>query len=184
MTETEAIEQLKGGNIAGLELLVKMYQVRATQAAYLVVGDWQTAEDVVQSVFLYMYEHIRQFDSNRPFAPWFLRSVVNRACTVARDHKRSVSIDSEHSDPPTFAERLIAPDLIDSLETRQAVWAALCELPPEQRAVVVLRYYLDMDTDDIAEELACPAATVKWRLYMARRRLRLLLMPLWRAMFQ
>ncbi len=187
MTEAEAIDLLKHGDISGLELLVRTYQLRATQAAYLVVGDWQTAEDVVQTVFLQIYERIQQFESSRPFAPWLMRSVMNRACTVARRRKWTISIDSDGNDPNTgasFEDLLAAPDLMDSMETRQVVWAALGELPPAQRAVIVLRYYLDMAEDEMAEELDCPVATVKWRLYMARKRLRLLLMPLWRAMFQ
>jgi DNA-directed RNA polymerase specialized sigma24 family protein len=72
VTELEAIDRLKHGDIGGLEAIVKTYQLRATRAAYLVVGDWQTAEDVVQAAFLQVYERIDQFDASRPFAPWFV----------------------------------------------------------------------------------------------------------------
>jgi RNA polymerase sigma-70 factor (ECF subfamily) len=182
MTEQEAIERLKRRDISGLEVLVKTYQVRATQAAYLIVGDWQTAEEVVQATFLQVYERIDQFDSSRPFSPWLLRSVTNRASTVAKRHKWNVPLDNDAN--PSFEELLAAPDLIDNIETRNVVWAALGQLPPAQRAVIVQRYYLDMDENEMAEELDCPPATVKWRLYMARKRLRMLLQPLWEAMFR
>jgi RNA polymerase sigma-70 factor (ECF subfamily) len=185
VTEQEAIERLKRRDISGLELLVKTHQLRATQSAYLIVGDWQTAEDVVQATFLQLYERIDQFDSNRPFAPWLLRSVINLACVVGKRRKWSVPLDNQTSGQwsgQSLEELLAAPDLIDSVETRHAVWAALGQLPPAQRAVIVQRYYLDMSEDEMAQALDTPPATVKWRLYIARKRLRLLLQPLWEAL--
>ena len=70
------------------------------------------------------------------------------------------------------------PDPAEALlraETRAAVWVALGQLAPDQRAAVVLRYYLDLSEPEIAAFQAVPAGTVKWRLHAARRRLRRLL---------
>src|SRR5438034_10080739 len=75
--ERRAIERLRGGDIGGLETLVRRYQLRATRAAYLVVRDRQLAEDIVCDAFLRCYERIQQFHADRHFAPWFLRAVVN-----------------------------------------------------------------------------------------------------------
>jgi len=72
-------------------------------------------------------------------------------------------------------------DLAEAAETRQAIWSALGKLPPAQRAVIVLRYYLGLSEAEMADELACPPGTVKWRLHAARERLRRLLRPLWPA---
>jgi RNA polymerase sigma-70 factor (ECF subfamily) len=72
-------------------------------------------------------------------------------------------------------------DLVEAAEIRQIVWNALGKLPPAQRAAIVLRYYLDLSGAEMADELACPPGTVKWRLYAARKRLRTLLRPLWPA---
>jgi RNA polymerase sigma factor (sigma-70 family) len=62
-------------------------------------------------------------------------------------------------------------------EQRQFLLALIYELPPEQRAALVLKYYLDMDEAAIAQTLRCPKGTVKWRLYAARERLRRSLAP-------
>ena len=56
---------------------------RAIRAAYLIVRDRALAEDLVQTAFLRAYDRIGQFDPSRPFAPWFLRSVVNDAVKAA-----------------------------------------------------------------------------------------------------
>ncbi len=175
MTEREAIARLKGGDIGGLETLVKIYQVKAVRAAYLITRDWPAAEDIVQMAFLQVYERIQQFDSDRPFGPWFLRSVVNRAITTASRSSRLVALDeSDRSD----VDVLTAADLADTVAMREIIQSALEKLSPEQRAAIVLHYYLGLSEDEMAHEMICPRGTVKWRLHAARKRLRILLWPL------
>lgn len=69
MTEQEAIQALRRGDVAGLEVLVRRYQLKAVHAAFLVTQDKGTAEEVVQNAFLRVAERIDQFDVTRPFAP-------------------------------------------------------------------------------------------------------------------
>lgn len=175
MTEREAIARLKHGDISGLEILVRSYQKRATQAAYLIVRDWAAAEDIAQAAFLRAYEHIDQFDAARPFGPWFLRSVVNSALMFLEREKRQVPLETPER---SFEELLVAPDLTDDADMRHVVWAALEQLSAPQRAAIVLRYFLDLSEDEMAERLNVPSGTVKWRLHAARKRLRTLLRPL------
>ncbi|HIQ01323.1 MAG TPA: RNA polymerase sigma factor [Anaerolineales bacterium] len=184
MEEREAIARLKRGDIGGLEVLVRRYQVQAVRAATLIVRDREIAEDIVQSAFLRAYERIDQFDAGRPFGPWFLRSVVNDAVKAAARRRRQVPLEAgsareEASPADLLADPNPGPaDLAEAAETRQAVLAALDRLPPAQRAAIVLRYYLGLSEAEMADELACPPGTVKWRLHAARKRLRSLLRPL------
>ena len=187
MEEQEAIARLKRGDIGGLEALVRQYQVQAVRTAYLIIRDRALAEDIVQAAFLRAYERIGQFDTGRPFGPWFLRSVVNDAVKTATRRGRQVSLEASYEGEETSLADLLADpnpgpaDLAEAAETRQAVWDALGKLPPAQRAVIVLRYYLGLSEAEMAGELACPPGTVKWRLHAARKRLRVLLRPLWAA---
>lgn len=93
MEESEAIAQLKRGDINGLETLVYAYQVQAVRTAYLITHDRTLAEDIVQAAFLRAYERIAQFDATRPFGPWFLRSVVYDAIKVVTQRQRQVSLE-------------------------------------------------------------------------------------------
>ncbi len=179
MEEQEAIARLKRGDIGGLEALVKLYQVRAVRTAYLITRDRSTAEDVVQAMFLHAFEQFAQYDAERPFGPWFLRCVINSAIKATTRSRRHVRLEKE--DGTSVAEFLAAPDTFDAAETRDAVWSALGKLPAEQRAAIVLRYYLGLNESEMAEELICPPGTVKWRLHTARKRLRTLLLPFWSA---
>ena len=100
MDDQTAISRLKQGDLYGLGTLVSRYQAQAVHAAYLIVYDRPQAEDVVQTAFVKVAERIQQFDDKRPFAPWFLRIVVNDALKLARKHKRNVSLE-EQLDSPT-----------------------------------------------------------------------------------
>jgi RNA polymerase sigma factor (sigma-70 family) len=65
--------------------------------------------------------------------------------------------------------------LVETEETRQAVWQALGKLPPEQRAAIILRHFLEMSEAEMVDRLGRPSSTVKWWLHTARQRVRKLL---------
>lgn len=176
--EWEAIRKLKNGDITGLEVLVCKYQLQAVRAADMITRDRALAEDIVQTVFIRAFERIGQFDEDRPFGPWFLRSVINDAVKMVTMNRDIVSFDSLPEIP--FKEIWInnEPNLEEYMTTRevcQQIWEALGQLPPEQRAVIVLRYYLGLSLEEISEEIAAPSGTVKWRLHKARKRLKKIL---------
>jgi RNA polymerase sigma-70 factor (ECF subfamily) len=177
-----AIIRLKRRDIGGLEILVRRYQVRAVRAAYLITGDQSEAEDIVQMAFLQVSAKINQYDEGRPFEPWFMRIVANYALQAARKSYRYMSLDAPLSTDPaqTFADLIADDGLLPSEiheqdELRTVIRAALDALPPDQRAAVVMRYYLDMSEQQMMESASVPRGTIKWRLHEARRHLRMLL---------
>jgi RNA polymerase sigma-70 factor (ECF subfamily) len=179
MDEHQAIARLKQGDIEGLETLVRLYQEQAVRAAYLITQDLPLAEDIVQAAFLRAYERIEQFDAARRFEPWFLRSVINDAIKAAQRQQHYVSL--EGADTQTTLLDLLedtSPGPLDQLEQeelKQLVREALQMLSPEQRAAVVMRYYLDMSEAEMVETTNAPRGTIKWRLHTAREHLRRLL---------
>lgn len=173
MDEKEAIARLRQGDLAGLEFLVRTYQVEAKRTAYLITGDAALAEDVVQSAFLRAFERIHQFDPERPFGPWFLRSVANAALRAASDRARQQPLQPEDATESRLASPHPGPEqMIEQAETREAMQAALSRLSPKLRAAIVLRYYLGMTEAEAAEALDCAPGTIKSRLHAARRHLR------------
>lgn len=181
MDDITAISRLKQGDLNGLETLVNRYQARALQAAYLVVYDRAMAEDVVQTAFIKVTERIHQFDEERPFAPWFFRIVLNDAIKVATKRDRIISIENETGeDSHRFAAWLLDPtpspgQLVEEKELRQQILDAIQSLEPEQRAVIVMRYYLDWSEADMSRKMDRPLSTIKWWLREARKRLRSLM---------
>ena len=139
--ERDAISRLKSGNIDGLEVLVRRHYVRAVRAAYLVTQDRPLAEDIVQTAFIRAYERIAQFDATRPFAPWFLRSVVNDAVKAVQRRRPVLPLDHPvaEANAALIDGRVDLEALVEQAETQDAVHAALTQLTPELRATVVLR---------------------------------------------
>jgi len=174
--EREAIRRLKEGDIGGLTVLVETYQLPALRTAYLIVRDRPLAEDITQSAFIRAYERIAQFDSDLPFGPWFLRSVANDAIKAAERARRTQSLDIEVEDgAPTIVvvDQTAGPEaLLEQAEDASAVWSLLDRLPVRQRATVVLRYFDGLSDAEIAARLEEPPASVRWRLFAARVKLR------------
>lgn len=172
--EQKAIELLKQGHIKGLEILVQLHQLRALRAAYAITNNREMAEDIVADAFLVVYDRIAQFDSSRPFMPWFYRIVVNRAIKAVKNAGRRETKDGvvqeileqqPNTEPGPEEKVLLA-------ERRKILDMAVQTLPPKQRAALVLRYHLQMEESEIAQTLGCPIGTVKWRLYTARMKIR------------
>ena len=176
MDDQIAISRIKQGDLNGLETLVNRYQVQAVHAAYMIVYDRALAEDVAQAAFVKVVGRIHQFDEERPFAPWFFRIVVNDALKLAQKQKRNVSLEDLDEPTAKLAEWLTDPglkpeQLLEEKQTRENILKAIQSLPPEQRAVVAMRYYLGMSEADMSMKMDRPLSTIKWWLRDARKRL-------------
>jgi RNA polymerase sigma-70 factor, ECF subfamily len=180
----QAIARLKCHDIAGLETLVHLYQLRAVRAAFLIVSDSSQAEDIAQTAFLHMAEKIDQYDDRRPFEPWFMRIVVNFALQALRQPfcelslEMTLSPDSTATLTDVLADETLLDEQIEHRELSNTIRQALNALPPLQRAAIVMRYYLDMSEQDMVDALHLPKGTIKWRLHAARQQLRSLLSTL------
>jgi RNA polymerase sigma-70 factor (ECF subfamily) len=175
MDEKRAIQQLKDGDIGGLEFLVHRYQVKAVRTSYLITRDLGLAEDVVQDSFLHAYRAIRGFDVGRPFEPWFLRSVINASVKLMQKTVKHVQVGDE-ADETAWVELAMRVDSIESqvefAEVQDQIWDAMQKLSPRQRAVIVQRYFLEMSETEMAKGSGTATGTIKWLLNAARARLR------------
>jgi len=188
MNEQEAIERLRRGQISGLATLVERYQLQAVRAAYLITQDQDLAKDAVQNAFLRVHRSIGSYDGQRPFAPWLMRIVVNCALKAAKGRGAWGGVNlKDGALDDAWLDALPDPapspdDAAEAAEIDRAVWTAVQALTPEQRAVVAMRYYLDLSEGEMAASLQVPAGTVKSRLHAARNALRKLLtvrLPEW-----
>ncbi len=177
MQEHEAIIRMKRGDISGLDSIVRQYQIQALRTAMLITRDKALAEDVVQSAFIRAYQKIEQFDESRPFAPWFMQSVANASVQASKKNQRTLSLSEEIDEGLTFEDLLESTDgtpaeQLEQKERQELIKSALDKLTPEQRATIVMRYFLDMSEQDMSTALNTPKGTIKWRLHESRKRLR------------
>ena len=177
MKDDQAVARLKQGDVESMEVLVSRYYLPAVRAAFLIVQDKGLAEDVVQNSFLGLSDTIRRYDPNRPFGPWFLRCVVNAAINTNHRETKLFSLDQEEDQTSFSVESWLLDqnpgpaEQFEEAEMRQAIVEALGQLTPKQRAAVVMRYYLEMSENEMAEELDSPKSSLKWWLHAARVRL-------------
>jgi RNA polymerase sigma-70 factor, ECF subfamily len=151
------IRGAQAGSLPDLEALFKDHWPRAYRAAYLVVHDGAAAEDIAQEAFLSAIRTLDRFDRRRPFGPWLHRIVVNRAI----DWTRARTLRAEVGEP---ALELATGEAAPEMPYSQPVLAALAELSPEHRAVIVLRHLLEYTPGEIARILELPRGTVNSRL--------------------
>ena len=181
MDEKQAIDRLLRLDPEGLAWLVERCQLKALRVAFLITRERALAEDVVQDKFARLPGTIRTFDRGRPFEPWFLRGVVNAAIRAVSQRSRSISLaDGEEAE--RWLDQLVAhapgpEEQMQQAELEQRIWQEMQQLSPQQRAVIVMRYYLEMSEAEMAEAAAVPKGTIKWRLNAARTRLQKLLSP-------
>jgi RNA polymerase sigma-70 factor, ECF subfamily len=127
------------------------------RAALLITGDAAAAEDIAQEAFLAALRGLGRFDVRRPLRPWLHRIAVNRAIDFSRARKlRREVADLAPDRPAAESEGTVMLD--DELA------AALLRLEVEQRAVVVLRYVLELTPGEIAVVLELPRGTVNSRM--------------------
>src|ERR687897_529401 len=138
------------GSVPDLEALFRTHWPRAFRAAFLVVHDAAAAEDIAQESFLAALRALDRFDRRRPFGPWLHRIVVNRAI----DWARASALRAEADEP---ALELAAAGRAEEGEPySQPLLAALGELSPDHRAVIVLRHLLEYSPREIARMLDLP----------------------------
>jgi RNA polymerase sigma-70 factor (ECF subfamily) len=156
-SERSLIRGALAGSEADVELLFRRHWPRAYRAAYLIVHDHAAAEDIAQEAFVSAVRRLDRFDRRRPFAPWLGAIVANRAIDWVRartSRRETVGGVPEQAAPQ---ERPVG-------RYSDEVLAALAALPPEQRAVVVMRFVLEYTPGEIAQALELPRGTVNSRL--------------------
>jgi RNA polymerase sigma-70 factor (ECF subfamily) len=161
-SDARLVRAARDGSVDAAGELFSRHWPGAWRAAYAVTGRRSLADDVAQDAFERAFGALARFDERRPFAPWLHRIVVNRAIDWGRrEALRRGAGDAEDRAAPSHADK-----------PGTELMAALAELPPEQRAVVVLRYLLEYTPGEIGRMLELPRGTVNSRLRRGLDRLR------------
>ena len=174
ISDAQLAERVKAGDSAAFDTLVRRHMQRAFAVAMRLLGQQQDAEDLVQEAFLATLEKIDSFDSQREFAPWFSRILVNRCLNARKSRARRSTVDvpaeavSNRASPLVEAERS---------ELRNHLKKALQLLPERQRAIVTMFDVEGFSSPEIAEIMGISDGTVRWHLHQARRVLREALDP-------
>ncbi len=175
----ELVAAARTGDAPAFEELVRRTSADTFTLARRLVSDDDDARDVVQEAYLRAYRSIGRFRGDAQFTTWLYRITANCASTHLgrRRRHRHDELDEEVDVPDTKPGH--DPQIAaDGALLRQRLEAAIAELPPRLRAVVVLRDIYDLSHAEIAEQLGISESAAKVRLHRARRRLRAQVFPL------
>ncbi len=179
-TDWDLVQQCTAGDEQACARLVTDYQRMVYQLALHLLGDAQEAMDLSQEVFLRVFRTLPQFRGQSSLRTWIYRIVLNQASNRQRWWRRrfrshQVPLDEHvenHGELPESRSFAMPDRVLQQNETAARVWAALAELPFDQRAAVVLREIDGLSYEEIAESLGIAVGTVKSRLARARLNLR------------
>jgi RNA polymerase sigma-70 factor (sigma-E family) len=143
---------------------VRAHSATLFRTAYLLTGDYQRAEDLLQTTLVRVYQRWPQVAAMERPVGYARKVLVSQAATWWRRR-------SSHESPMLLRDEAAPEDRTEEHAEHERVWKALLSLPPRQRAVMVLRYYEDLTEADIAEALSMAPGTVKSHSHAAARRL-------------
>jgi len=165
----------RGGDERAFRRLVETHMRAVYALGYRILGDADDADDVAQETFVRAYHALERYDERYSFYTW-LRAIATRLALneIARRKRRRTDGGAAFE---VASETVIdsAADAVEHMadaELRQSVERGMAGLPPEYRAVLVLRAEQDLSYAEIASVLGIPEGTVMSRLHRARAMLR------------
>jgi len=161
------VEQAKQGDREAFDALARTVGDTCLAIAFRILRDVDVAEDAVQSALITAWRELRALRDPDRFEPW-LHRILTRACYAEARRKRRWSSQIRL----LSVEGTYGPDDTLTVHDRDQLERAFRRLTPEQRAVLVFRFYLGLPVSETAERLDIPVGTAKSRLHHATAALR------------
>jgi RNA polymerase sigma-70 factor (ECF subfamily) len=164
--DRDLVDQAQRGDREAFAILAQTHGDRLVGIAHRILRDLSRAEDAVQQTLVIAWRELPRLRDPDRFEAWINRTLVNACYAEARQarawgaHMRILTVEPA------------APDAFGNLADRDLLERGFRRLPPEQRALLVLRHYLGLEPAEIAETLGIPEGTARSRLHYAHRAMR------------
>jgi len=178
-SDWDLVSRTRNGDRDAFRVLVERYQRKIAALALGMLRNREDAMDIVQETFTKAYQNLDRFKGDAAFYTWLYRIAVN----LCVDHQRrgakqqltALDVDDRHEAAPLAPPDGPRPDQpferARDAEIATGVRAAIDELTPDHRAVILLREVEGLSYSEISQVLDCPKGTVMSRLHYARRQL-------------
>jgi len=177
--DEELLDQVRAGSARAFDDIMKRYQRCVYAACLPFAADSEEALDMMQDIFVKVYEKIGSFQGNGTFRAWLLRIAYHEGVNRVRYRARH----GEHDELTRANEPAVSANQDSELlrqESQDLLRSALLQLNPRQRQAVTLRYFEKMPIREIASILDCTDGTAKNLLFRSLQKLRAHLAPEWR----
>jgi RNA polymerase sigma-70 factor (ECF subfamily) len=175
---------VRDGDESAFRVLFEKHIGNIVSYAMQLVGNRARAEEIAQEVFLQVYRHRRSYVPRARFVTWLYKIASNACISEARraEHRETAfSLDqspsAESQDPPAVADPLGVPseDVISQRQRLARLQTALMQLPPQQRAAVLMARVEGLSYEEVATALSCSVSAVKSLIHRATLGLRVAL---------
>ncbi len=168
-TDRELVERVAGGDRAAVRLLFMRHHARVYRFAARQTGSEMMADDIANEVFLELWRQAPAFQGRSEVSTWLLGIARFKALSALRKRKEDAIDEDEAAAIPDTGDTPEVAVMKDDKAT--ALKRMVNALPEEHRTVIDLAYYHAKSVAEIAEVLQIPVATVKTRMFYARKKL-------------
>ncbi len=167
--ESKLITQSLSGDPEAYAALVSQHQTMIRAMTFRMTGSLDDAEELAQDAFLRAYQQLDSFNKGSKFSTWLCKIAINLSLDWRRRESRRDDVHSQWA-ADAISENNPGSGFPDELSRR--VQDALNRLPAKQRAAIVLTVYENQSHAEAAKTLGCTEATISWRVFAARRKLK------------
>jgi RNA polymerase sigma-70 factor (ECF subfamily) len=177
VSDQELVAIAVTGFDGSFEELVRRYQRPISAYVYRMVGNYESALDLTQEIFIKVYNSLKRYRSEFKFSTWIYKIAHNAAVDhLRRNSTREQSLvagfEGDTFDLPIESARLSPEQESEQKERRGEIEAVVRALPGTYRELIILRHSQDLSYEEIVEVTGLPLGTVKNRLFRAREMMR------------
>lgn len=171
--DLELLSRVRAGDPQAIEALVNDHQARVFRLCVSILDDADDAQDAVQESFIAALKALPGYRGDASFHTWLFSIAINTCRAQLRQRKRRSNLQDNLMDPAVReSEGKLSPERrVMEAQHTEAIWRAINTLDEKHRLPIVLRYYHNLSTQEIADTLGINVGTVHSRLSNARTRL-------------
>ena len=163
------LESIAAGERTAMHVLYARHNVRVFRFILRIVGDASIAEDLVSQVFLDVWRTAGQFEGRSQVSTWMLAIARFKALTALRNRRHE---DIDQDEVLQIADNGDTPETsMDRSQTSATLRKAIAKLSPAHREIIDLVYYHEKSVEEVGQIIGIPQATVKTRMFYARKHL-------------
>jgi RNA polymerase sigma-70 factor, ECF subfamily len=176
-TDRDLVATAVSGVEGSFEELVRRYQRPISAYVYRMVGNYESALDLTQEIFIKVYNSLRRYRSEFKFSTWIYKIAHNAAIdhlrrTATREQSLVMGPENDQFDLPVESGSLSPEQESERKERRGEIESVVRALPGNYRELIILRHSQDLSYEEIVEVTGLPLGTVKNRLFRAREMMR------------
>ncbi|MFA2563586.1 sigma-70 family RNA polymerase sigma factor [Bacillus wiedmannii] len=168
---TDLIQLTLSGNKEAYSKLYDKTIQEVYKTAHFLIEDKTDVDDVVQEIYIQLYESLRKYDSKKPFRPWLIGLTIKQIHSYRRKRWMRLRIIKKAEEQRKPVQIDFSSDVVSKISNQKLI-ELIHKLPYKLKQVIILRYLHDYSQEEVAQILHIPIGTVKSRIHAALKKLR------------